>query len=549
MKPTERRDGPLRAALQVSPAQLMTPLKDLVARARARLVRPGGSVSHLIEPATTLLLICMGIVLRLNGVVFGRTIGFWNDEANWAARLMGQPLQEFLIRPMGFMALTRLSASLFGNWEFAFRLLPWLAGLLILPVAVWLAHRFLNRPAARLIFIGILCLSPYAVDFSKEFKPYGVSLLFHLLLPLLALRWLDTRRTFDLVLVGIAAPLGLLFAQDVIFLYPGLFLVLGWGAWQKRSFRQLGAVFGFAVLSASIVLGMYLLIWRRLPKNQEKYWGDKYGVFYRPKDKTETAVNWYAEKYTALAKMPGERRRVWEIDGEPRRWFHELRAADALVWLLLHLAGLTVIVTQRRVRDAALFLSPALVCALFNYLGLWPFGLFRTNLFMLAGMTAVASLGFDWKGREKFAWTVPIPVALLVLLPFLAFQSDWGAKKTVVLSSQMAEMVEQLLQFGEREHSKRDPFFLDHNSFNVFRYYVRHHAKTSKLRPEVDRQFAYQYKRKAKDVFRAVRKLRPNKRAWIMVRDREQPPADIRPQEMLRMGKHAIYLVHGPERD
>jgi Dolichyl-phosphate-mannose-protein mannosyltransferase len=530
----------------------------LAAAVRAQLSRfaPGdGSRSAWIEAIATVVLVSLGLYMRLGGVAIGRTIGFWMDEANWAIRVVDKPLEAQLIRPIGFMLLTRWSVALFGKWEFAFRLLPWLAGLATPFITAFLARRFLNRPAARLLMVGILSLSPVAIDFSKEFKPYGFSLMLHLLLPLLALRWYQTRRTWDLVVCGIAAPLALFFAQDALFLYPGLFLVLGLETWRSRNFRQLGATAGFAVLSAGIVLGMYFMIWSRLPKNESDYWGKKYGVFYSPKKPSDTALGWYAGKYAEIAEFPGARRDLFDIERVRRPTLQRLKSIDKRVWLAMHLLGLAVMGLQRRYREALLFLSPALVCTAFNVLGLWPYGTFRTNLFLLAGMSAIAALGLDWKVLQKRAWAALVPVALLVLLPLAVSKNDWGATKQVptTSSSQMAELIEQVLELPETQNIRGEPLIVDNHSFSVFRYYVRHHARAEQWRDQLDEKFDVQRRKMPQDVFKAARRLPPGQRGWLMVRYKKSPrelppPRALRPRLMAVQNGNYVYMVQGPER-
>jgi 4-amino-4-deoxy-L-arabinose transferase-like glycosyltransferase len=521
----------------------------LIARARAWLLPTSGAPASRIEPIATLILVLLSTVLRFQGVALGRTIGFWNDEAAWAIRVVEQPLRDLLIRPIGFMAVTRLFVTVFGNSELTFRLLPWLAGLTTPLIAALLARRFLHGAAARLLFIGFLGVSSLAVDFSKEFKPYAISLMLHLLLPLLALRWSESGRARDLVWTGIVAALGLFFAQDVIFLYPGLFLVLAWEARKRRRPRQLFAVVGFAVLSASIVLGMYVLIWKRLPKDQTEYWGDKYGVFHRPKDRTDTAVDWYASKYVEIAEIPAGPRSMLESNAIGPAYLHELASAHYLLMFGLHLVGLSVLVRQRRVREALLFLSPTLVCGVVNFLGLWPYGTFRTNLFLLAGMSAVASLGLDWKGRARSTWLSVAPVTLLVILPFLVARRDLGSTKRLIPASQMAEVIEQMLSVEARQNARREPLYLVAHCYSIFHYYVGYHERVSRWSEKVNGRFDWQHSATPEDVFASVRQLPADERAWIMVRGRHpSPPADLRAREVLQQDKMTVYVVQAPPR-
>jgi hypothetical protein len=543
VSPTE--DGGTPAEPAPAPEQPV-PWLETMTRRLGFATRDGVRVAQ-VEAVATLLLVSLGLFMRFTGVVFGEPMGFWNDEANWAIRVVEQPLKDLLIRPIGFMLLTRWSVALLGKWEFAFRLIPWLAGIATPLIAVLLARRFLSRPAARLLFIGILCLSCTAIDFSKEFKPYGVSLMLHLLLPLLALRWAQTRRMRDLVLVGMTAPLAVFFAQDIIFLYPGLFLVLAIETYRSRNFRQLGAAIGFAALTAGTVLGMYVLIWSRLPKNESEYWGGKYGVFYRPKDPSDSALAWYADKYAGAAELPGDRRRLFQPTLVSPEMLGPLQRLDELAWLALHIAGLALMAIQRRYREALLFLTPTLVSAVFNRLGYWPFGVFRTNVFLLAGMSAIASLGLDFRVATKRAWAVLVPVALFMLAPMAVAKNEWGFTKQLVSYSQMPLMIDRLLALPETQNIKREPFFLDHHSFNIFRYYVNHHARSPEWKKPVKAKFNWQYRKRENDVYKAVRRLRPGQRGWIMLRD-GHPPAEIKPRLMLDLGDYQLYTVQAPER-
>lgn len=526
----------------------MISFKRLIAR--ERFVPGDGSRSAWVEAIATVILVSLGLYLRLGGVAIGRTLGFWMDEANWAIRTVDRPLQDQLIRPIGFMLLTRWSVALLGKWELAFRLLPWLAGLATPFITVLLARRFLQRPAARLLLIGVLSLSPVAIDFSKEFKPYGVSLMLHLLLPLLALRWYQTRRMRDLVVCGVAAPLALFFAQDALFIYPGLFLVLGLESWRSRSFRQLGAVAGFAVLSLGIILGMYFTIWSRLPRNQSDFWGKKYGVFYLPKKGSDTALGWYAGKYAEIAEFPGARRDLFDPELVPRPLHKRIRSLDEFVWLALHGMGLAAMALQRRYREALLFLSPVLVCTVFNVLGYWPYGAFRTNLFLLAGMSAIAALGVDWKALQARAWTALVPVALFVILPLAVSKNDWGATKQVPItsSSQMAELLERILALPETQSIRKEPLILDNHSYSVFRYYTRHHARSDEWRDAVVEKFDVRRRKMLHHVFNGARRLRPGQRGWIMIRHPKPPPRDLRPRLMAAEPPNYFYRIEGPKR-
>src|SRR4026207_1610518 len=114
-------------------ARLLARLEQLGTARNAAVLRmlmpdegPGRSRLELVS---TWCLVALGLFFRARGVLFGERIELWNDESSWAVRMFERPLSEHLIRPPGYVLLTRLSAVLFRYNEFGFRLLPWLAGL------------------------------------------------------------------------------------------------------------------------------------------------------------------------------------------------------------------------------------------------------------------------------------------------------------------------------------------------------------------------------------------------------------------------------------
>src|SRR5262245_4932805 len=76
----------------------------------------------------TVSLLGVGLLLRMRGYV-GGTIPLWEDEAGWALRLVDLPIDAHDIRPLGFMAVSKLLVTLFSPSETVLRALPWLAGL------------------------------------------------------------------------------------------------------------------------------------------------------------------------------------------------------------------------------------------------------------------------------------------------------------------------------------------------------------------------------------------------------------------------------------
>ncbi len=350
---------------------------------------PALTLGHLARLLTVTVL-SVGFVLRLRGFAIG-TIPLWEDEAAWATRLVNLPITAHDIRPLGFMALSKLLVNLLSPSETVLRLLPWLAGLASLLMAPLLAKRLFASVAAQLLFTAIIALPPAAIDLAKEFKPYSVGLALHMGLLLLTLRVLDAGKARDLALLLVTLFASTLLTQDALFTYPAIFGILSWRAYQGRRLRRLGAVLGTGVMTAALLATLYFAFWRHcVGRETTRYWGQKYDVFY-VKTPDEPRLVWTAARVLDLAALPGMRSEHWKNRHVSEPVLAELKHLDGSIWRALGLLGLAALYRRRQWRELALLAGPLGVLIVLNRFGFWPLGAFRTNLFALLYVAALAA--------------------------------------------------------------------------------------------------------------------------------------------------------------
>jgi hypothetical protein len=430
----------------------------------------------------TAAIVVVGFLLRARGYLWNPT-AFWLDECTWAMNIVEQPLLELAIRPIGFMWVSRELARLFSLSEPVLRAMPWFAGMVTVAIAPALAKRLFSNPGARLLFVFIIALHPVAIDFSKEFKPYSVTLTLHLLLMLLTLRYVATERGRDLAWLLGTATLGGLFAQDLVFAYPGAFLLAGYTS-LRVSRRHVIAAVAVAALIIVMILLQYFLSWNKTPSSDTKIWGDKYNVFYTGR---HTYWAWWQARQEGMADFPAYRHKFWQGGFMHGRRGDEAREIDDWIWLILHVLGLFVIAIWRRQRAVLLVLPLALLWG-FNALRFWPIGAFRTNLFILGYVSGIACMAFDVPRREVAKLGDVFPAFVLVLAPFLFFDRYWSNhKQALTYSSEFPKVVRTLLRVKSlTDGSAREPLVLDRRSCDPFRYYTEFHPTLSKkFRPAV----------------------------------------------------------------
>jgi hypothetical protein len=429
--------------------------------------------------ALIVVLMGIGLWLRARGYLYDAT-GLWLDEASWAMRIFERPLVKSLLRPIGFLWVSRTLASTFSDTEPVLRALPWGAGVISVLISPLLARRLFASPAARVLFVGIIALNPYAIDFSKEFKPYSVSLALHLGIMLLVLRYIATERGRDLAAVLLLAAVGSLFAQDLVMAFPGAFILIGLTGLK----RQRSHVVAAAVVATLIIVGLcvqYYIMWRNLPEDHADFWGNKYNVFHPPGD-PQGYLGWSLDRLEDVVAMPGVRRVLWVADWLSPRARERLRHADQVVWVLLYLGGLITLAYQKRWRHALLVVLPVVILWAFNRVGFWPLGLFRTNVFTVAYSGAVTALALDARSNRESMWRAAVPALVLVFLPLAVFERRWHAhKQSGTYDSTFPKAIEWLAAAKPVSPSAPPEIvILDRRSCDPWRYYMTYNPKVAR---------------------------------------------------------------------
>ncbi len=499
-------------------------------------------------------LLALGLVLRARGYLFG-VIPFWLDEGSWALLLTDQPILDQLIRPIAFVTFSKLMALGFGLREASLRFLPWLSGLSAMLLAVPLSRRLFESTAARLLFIAILALHPNAIDFAKEFKPYSVSLGLHVACAFAAATYAHSRKTGWLVLTMSLAGFGILFAQDTLFVCPGVYLVIGYTAYRAKQYRHL--VFGAvgAALSVGLTLGLYFLVWSRIATgggSDTNYWGKKYDVFYLEGTSPGTLWSWTLDKLGELAAMPGVRRELWpEHHVFSREVAEQLQSIDAKLWWCLAALGLVSLAVRRRVVPLLLLVTPLLVFTAFGLLGYWPYGHFRTNLFALFYSAAFAAAAFELplpKVANPSRWLSAVPALALVVLPLLVFERDWHRFKesTITGNYPIQEVFSTLLELQGRRPSDGEPdvLVIDLDGCDLWELYTQRHPDYVELGKELARRFRMECshrKRGSSFTYGQRRRRHYDKtRVWyVLSRELEEFPKDL-PDDLDVIGKRWV---------
>ena len=179
------------------------------------------------------LAIVVGIALRC--VEFTRGRPLWLDEAmlglNIASRSLAElarPLDYDQSAPLLYLWIERVAVRLGGVSEQSLRVLPFIAGVALLPL-LWRVARRIAGSSTALIATMLAAVSVALVTFSAEAKQYGVDPLVTLIAVGLAARVLarpdDGRVWTHLVIGGVGC---LLLSQPSVFVLGAIVVALAW---------------------------------------------------------------------------------------------------------------------------------------------------------------------------------------------------------------------------------------------------------------------------------------------------------------------------------
>jgi hypothetical protein len=159
-------------------------------------------LSFLLAPFFLLL----GIILRV--IVYFQNRSLIIDEANLARNVVEKNGTDFFQSldyeqycPPIFMLWTKLNTHLFGINEFSLKLIPLLAGILLLVFFYSLLRIFVKESLIHCYLLLVLSFSTLAIRYSTEFKQYSLDALLTLVLIYVALQFKEAKWTLKNTLI------------------------------------------------------------------------------------------------------------------------------------------------------------------------------------------------------------------------------------------------------------------------------------------------------------------------------------------------------------
>ncbi len=413
------------------------------------------------------LLILCGVLLRFQQFWFDRSL--WLDEAflavplGWGSwgDLLHQPLEYSHFVPLGFLFLTKLALSIFGNNDLILRLIPFLASCFALILFFLLAKKTISAKAIP-IALFLLVISDVNIYYSSELKPYISDMSIALLIWLLALhlyQTLESRNTWITVtLIGVIAVWS---AYPAIFMLAAIgccfFVIFLWKQqWQYLSYISIAGVIWVASFGLMYWLLMQGDIKQASPISQWlfTFWSEEHHAF-MPSLMNKEGILWLMNTYAAFLKHPAS--------------LSSLALAGALGIL-----GAIILFIEKRTIFFFLIM-PVVITLIASYLQKYPFAvrmvLFLVPVLYLLIAEGISRLHFNFELQSSSLNQLLNNLLILVLVIAISWHTIYLSGRYIP-NPRTVQEIKEVLTYFKNHRQTNDKFYTYFWAEPALRYYA-----------------------------------------------------------------------------
>ena len=401
-------------------------------------------------------LFALCVLAMVNGIA---TKSFLHDEAGFANNVNNFP--QGLITSSApsapiFYTFTYFLVSLFGKYEWVYRLIPVVSGIIGLALMILFLMKYFSKLAS-LVTIFLLATSVPLIYYAGNAHPYATDFLCSSVLLILTYLNLKTssNKLWYIWLFASFVSIGTSFSALFIIASMGILLLVDEILKKDRNKLRLKII-------TLIPMGIYtvfliFLVFRKLCAEQENltYW-----KIYFP----ENFIPWVFSKWAYLSTT--------SLFGYLffAKFNHSfLHYQYGLVGLFLSILGTAWYIKKKDYLMCALACGPFLLTVLAAILHKWPYGPIRTMIFIIPFSLLLIGGGieFIWYSVNSYSSKLLIIMASLsILLP-----QSWILKKGFEKPSDSIVAVRALSQVVIPEIKPHDYFLVYCRARSVFRFY------------------------------------------------------------------------------
>jgi len=429
--------------------------------------------------------VILGVYLRL---FIAPGVDLWYDEAYRAVGYMENGFIHWAtvidnIRPIGYTFLTFIIQKI-HNTDFMLRLPSIIAGILTIFGALGLSLRLTKSKFIVLLTSFLVSFNPTLINFSKEFKPYALELFLHLLIVFLLVLYLQKNSDSRLFILLTASFLSIFFAYNILFLLPFVFMLVFLKVINDKNNKHflLICFTAIMIILSFIIIKVELL--NTIVDNKEtssEFWGNKYDVFITDENTTlKDKFVWFLNKTGNLIESSSKNLIFIDLPENVKNIFNNLLRN---VSIILFLIGIFSLIYRKKHLALVIFLLPIISLVIANILKFWPYGDFRSNLFVYGYFLFIGMFGFNFlievKDKIVKRTFIIIFIALYFVLQF-PYNFNFFRTREIYVPTYNAKELINFLYNHERllEDGLKKNIYTDVHVSAPLKYYVNYNKDT-----------------------------------------------------------------------
>jgi uncharacterized membrane protein len=403
------------------------------------------------------IIILIGAILRGVQYLYNRSL--WLDESMIALNIIDRsffellkPLSHSQSAPVGFVLLEKVAVQVFGNNEYALRLIPLLCGIISLFLFYEVAKRCIE-PKAVLIALGLFAISDPLIYYSTEVKQYSSDLTIALLL-FLAVIYIQSRRPTipRIVLLGVLGAIVILFSHTSVFILAGVGVTLTLSFLYRKEWIKIGIfsiAYSFWAISFAII---YFCSLRYMDQGEflKTYFSNHFMPF---PPLSISDIKWIIDKFLSIFEFP-------------------VGLSLSGIALLTFIFGCISLYSKKK-EMFFIFLSPILFALLASGLHKYPFD-GRLLLFIVPSLLLFISEGAS-QIRYKTKQNIPVLGIAIISLLFIG-PLFYAGHHLIKPKPMIQEEIKPVMQYVRYNKQVEDVLYIYTASVNAFKYYSRRYG-------------------------------------------------------------------------
>ena len=459
------------------------------------------------------IIIIIGTAARLHQYLLNHTL--WLDEAFIAINIIKSNFKELLLplkyysqsAPVLFLESTKLMTNIWNNSEFAFRLLPLLAGIGSVIAAYFLGKKFLSKKAL-IVFLTLIAFSRYVIYYSAELKQYSIEFLVTILILIVVINVYNSNYNLKSSIIALIAGVILIFCS-----YSSIFIILGVSSaliigifTKKKEIKNKNIIFLILTIICWLIAFSvnYLFFIKCSPTEVYNIYWAGLGAFPPFPLRSMADFLWFPKTFLNLIKDPlGLAFHISNINQIP----YFIIFIQYFVVIIFFITGTISLIKSKNWFKLSLIYFPAFVLFIASLSGFYPlYGRLELFIVPLGYLLIAEGVHFLIRMSNKI-WKIAGFTLLVILLAFPIFYEAYN-----IVKPKVRKETKPAIEYVLKNLKSEDKVLIYPSEESVFLYYTNYYFSESYNFINLEKNYSIENEKYYGDIFASLK----NNRIWIV---------------------------------